>query len=150
MTQNKIIGIFGALLTAIYGFSTIKATGAGATFLSGTKIFPMMVIILTAVFSAVIFLQDHLGKEKGKKIDIDKRVVITIVKSTAIFVVYTLIFEHLGYILSTVVLLMGLLSILNKGKLKQNIIISIAFSVIAYFVFSKLLAISLPPGIINF
>ena len=150
MTQNKVIGIFGALLTAIYGFSTFSATGAGATFLSGTKIFPMMVIILTGVLSAVIFLQDHMGKEKGKKLDIDKKVIVTIGKSTAIFVVYTLIFEHLGYILSTVVLLMGLLSILNKGKLKQNIIISVAFSAIAYFVFSKLLAISLPPGIINF
>ncbi len=150
MTQNKIIGIFGALLAVIYGFSTINATGAGATFLSGTKIFPTMVIILTAVLSAVIFLQDHLGKEKGKKLEIDKKVIVTIGKCTVIFVIYTLVFEHLGYILSTIVLLIGLLSILNKGKLKQNLIISLAFSVIAYFIFSKLLAISLPPGIINF
>ncbi len=150
MTQNKIIGIFGALLAVIYGFSTINATGAGATFLSGTKIFPAMVIILTAVLSLVIFLQDYLGKAEGKKLEIDKKVAVTIGKCTVIFIVYTLVFEHLGYILSTIVLLMGLLSILNKGKLKQNLIISVAFSAIAYFIFSKLLAISLPPGIINF
>lgn len=150
MTQNKVIGIFGALLAVVYGFSTVNATAAGATFLSGTKVFPLMVIVLTLGLSIVIFLQDHFGKEKSKKLDIDKRVAMTIGKSTVIFIVYTLIFEHLGYILSTIVLLMGLLSILNKGKMKQNIIISIAFSAIAYYVFSKLLAISLPPGIINF
>jgi putative tricarboxylic transport membrane protein len=150
MTQNKVIGIFGALLTVIYGFSTISTEGAGATFLSGTKVFPLMVIILTAILSIVIFSQDYIGKKDGKKLEIDKKVLITIAKSTVIFVVYTLIFEHLGYIISTIVLLMGLLSILNKGKLKQNIIISVVFSVIAYFIFSKLLAISLPPGIINF
>ncbi|WP_319371297.1 tripartite tricarboxylate transporter TctB family protein [uncultured Ilyobacter sp.] len=150
MTQNKIIGIFGALLAVVYGISTATAVGAGATFLSGTKIFPTMVIILTAVLSAVIFLQDHMGKVEGKKLEIDKKVAMTIGKCTVIFVIYTLVFEHLGYILSTTVLLMGLLSILNGGKIKQNSIISVAFSVIAYFIFSKLLAISLPPGIINF
>lgn len=150
MTQNRIISTVGLLITIIYGFSTVSARGAGATFLSGTKAFPTMVIIFTGLLSLVIFFQDYHGKEKSSKIKLDKKVLITILKCTVIFVVYALIFEKLGYILSTVLLLIGLLSILNQGKLKQNIIISVAFSVIAFIIFSKLLAISLPPGIINF
>ena len=148
MSQNKTVGIFGMIITAIYAASTILTEGGGATFLSGTKIFPTMIIIVTTILSVVIFAQDYTGKEAHAKLNIDMQVVKTMGKCTAIFVVYSLLFEHIGYIASTIFMLMGLLSIMNKGKLKQNIIISVIFSVSAYFVFAKLLAISLPPGLL--
>lgn len=148
MSQNKTVGGFGFIITAIYGISTIFAESAGSTFLSSTKIFPILITVLTGILSIVIFMQDSIGKEAHKKLKVEPEVLKVMGKFTLIFVVYALIFEFAGYIVSTALMLMGLLTIMNDQKHKQNIIIALSFSIIAYFVFAKLLAISLPAGII--
>ncbi len=150
MSENKIIGIFGLIITAMYGFAIPGVKNPSPTFLSGTTIFPILVAIGTFVFSAAFFVMDFKEKGKAKKYTPDKKVMKTIGVYLLIFIIYSIIFESVGFILSTLFMLFGILTVLNKGKLKVNLIISIVFPVIAYAVFAKGFAISLPPGIIYF
>lgn len=149
MSKNKIISLFGLIVAALYGFETLRTPEAGSNFVSGTKVFPLMIIVGTVVFSIIIFLQDYNEKTKSDKLVLNKTVMKTIGMCTAVFVVYTMVFDFLGYIISTIFMLFALMSIINKGKMKQNVIVSISFSILAYVVFAKLLAISLPPGLIR-
>ena len=149
MSKNRILGLFGLLVTALYGVETFKMKEAGANFLSGTKIFPLMIITGTLVFSVMILMQDYIQNAEPQKLVLDRKVMKTIGICTAVFIGYTMVFNFLGYILSTILMLFALMSIINKGKIKQNAIVSVTFSIVAYAVFAKLLAISLPPGLIQ-
>lgn len=150
MSENKIIGIIGLAIAVIYGFSITGIQNTGVTFLSGTRIFPIIIAIGTAVFSLIILLQDFKKGEESKKLKIKKKTLQTMGMFLLIFVIYTLIFERVGFILSTALMLFGLLSILNKGKLKTNILVSVLFPLAAYSIFAKIFAISLPNGILYF
>lgn len=150
MSKNKIIGIAGLLISAFYGYGIIKLPQAGATFLSGTKIFLILIVFMTVVFSIIIFLQDFKKGAVVDKLVLDKKVLKTIGIYVVIFVIYTLIFETVGFIISTIFLLTALLSILNKGKIKANLLIGIIFPITIYLIFAKLFSISLPRGLIRF
>lgn len=150
MSQNKIVSTIGLLVSLIYGYSTYVMPSEGATFLSGTKVFPIMICIFTAIFSIIILLDDFKKDAEIKKLVVDKKVLKAMLVCSLIFVGYTLIFEILGYIISTTLMLIALLSLINKGKHKINVSIAVIFSVVAYGVFAKLLSISLPAGLIYF
>jgi putative tricarboxylic transport membrane protein len=55
--------------------------------------------------------------------------------------------EPIGYLPTTVVYLLGLLSYFHRGKIIANIAIAVAFTAITWGVFSKLLHVSMPPGV---
>jgi len=59
---------------------------------------------------------------------------------------YALIFEHLGYVISTFLFMVVMMTITSgKDMWKKSVVISLLFSVGVYFIFNTLLSISLPP-----
>lgn len=63
--------------------------------------------------------------------------------------IYYLAFEPIGYILSTVVYLGGMLAYFHPGRHKTNAAIAILFPVLTYGLFSKLLGLALPLGLLK-
>ena len=60
--------------------------------------------------------------------------------------IYAFLFDRLGYVLSTILFLEGLLILFNGfAKWKQNTIVAVIFSVVVYVLFFKLLNVYLPP-----
>jgi len=63
---------------------------------------------------------------------------------------YYVAFEPVGYIISTIVFLMGLLSFFHRGKTLINIAIAVGFTAFAYTLFDQFLSVSMPPGLLDF
>ncbi|MGJ5708507.1 tripartite tricarboxylate transporter TctB family protein, partial [Staphylococcus equorum] len=69
------------------------------------------------------------------------RIVLTIVLT----VIYALIFERLGFLISTIIFLGAIMFLINGYKRwLQNILVTVIFSGIAWYTFAQLLNVSLP------
>lgn len=121
----------------------------------GPKIFPVIlgtILILTAILLVFESLRKPEGdprksdnlEEKGNKH------LLVILAVAMVTLVYVLILEKVGYILDTFLLLMVTMAYFNRNKYVQNGIIAIAFSLISYLMFAKLLGVTLPKGLFYF
>lgn len=65
------------------------------------------------------------------------------------FVAYALTFEFLGFVLSTAGFLLATTMYVDHTKWRRNLIYSIAFSALVYWIFTRQLSVSLPSGILG-
>ena len=79
----------------------------------------------------------------------DKAIWIKIALTTVVGIAYGLVMDSLGFIIPTTLFMIFITTLINKGKLVQNLIIAISFSAITYGVFGVALKLSLPRGIIE-
>jgi putative tricarboxylic transport membrane protein len=72
-------------------------------------------------------------------------VVGAVVAGTA---VYLAVFTLLGYVIATSIYLLVLMAYFNRGKWIANILTSVLFCVLSYLMFTKLLGVTLPRGVL--
>lgn len=152
MTKNKIIGIAGLLIAIFYGYGITTLKNPSTLFIAGTTIFPICVAIGTVIFSLWIMTDDFRHPEKKEYLSLDPKVMKTMGIFTGIFVVYIAVFNKLGFLLSTIGMLLSILFVFNIGKSQRiiNLAVGIIFPTLCYGVFAKLFSISLPRGILPF
>lgn len=63
---------------------------------------------------------------------------------------YLAVFEWLGYAMATGIYLLALMAYFHRGRWTGSILTSVLFSFASYWMFTKLLAVSLPRGILPF
>ena len=68
----------------------------------------------------------------------------------ALLIVFTLLFETLGFLVSTILLLIALLRVIDPVPWSRAIPIAVLVPVICWYVLVKLLLIQLPAGILPF
>jgi putative tricarboxylic transport membrane protein len=68
----------------------------------------------------------------------------------ALLVAFTLLFETLGFLLSTVLLLIALLRVIDPVPWSRAVPIALLVPLICWYVLEKLLLIQLPAGILRF
>lgn len=152
MTKNKIIGIAGLLISAFYGYGITTLKNPTELFIAGTTIFPICVTVGAIIFSLWIMMDDVRHPEKKEYMNLDSKVMKTMGIFTGVFVIYIMIFDKIGFLISTIAMLLSILFIFNIGKSQRviNIIVGVAFPTICYVIFAKLFSISLPRGILPF
>jgi putative tricarboxylic transport membrane protein len=64
--------------------------------------------------------------------------------------IYFLLFEPLGYAVATSLFLLVMTAYFNKGKWWTNVLTSVLYSFVSYYMFSTLLGVNLPRGIAPF
>lgn len=115
------------------------------------SIFPLILATGMVVFGLMLMLKSDMAstkrafaliKEKTTDNDILSRKMIMLTVVSAI--VYAIVYEHLGYVISTFLFVGFIMTVLDRKKIRRNIIISFIFSVMVYYVFFYLLGISLP------
>lgn len=145
--SGSISVIFG-LIYGIFSYN-LKRSPMGDPF--APSIFPMLLAGGMVVFGVMLMIKSNLTstklafakiKEKTTANDIlsRKMIVLTVVAA----IVYALIFEHLGYVISTFLFVGFIMCVLERKKIVKNLIISAIFSCVVYYVFFYLLGISLP------
>ena len=113
------------------------------------KIFPIMLGIALTILGLALLIQELMKNSKNKEKETiklsfgnnGKKIAITIVNA----IIYALIFNALGYVLSTIIFLE--IELLIFGGLKSwkvSTIVSVLFSVIAFIIFNTLLGLYLP------
>lgn len=114
------------------------------------KIFPLLLGIGTTICGIILTIIEgrkktagkETKKENGKGLSHDSKLIIY---TCVVALVYALLFEPIGYVLSTILFMGAMLFALNgKEKWKTNIIVSLGFSIGIYILFLKLLGIPLP------
>lgn len=123
----------------------------------GPKIFPALIglgllgsglLLLLEAYKkrAVAPAPTHAPAEPGG----DRRRQLILVGVFAWTALYYVAFEPVGYIISTIVFLMGLLSFFHRGKQLINIAVAVGFTAFAYTLFDQFLGVSMPPGLLDF
>jgi putative tricarboxylic transport membrane protein len=101
-----------------------------------------VLLLVKSNFSASVQAYKNLINEDASKKNDRRRILYTCLLSVG----YALIFEHLGYVISTFLFMVVMMTITSgKDMWKKSVVISLLFAVGVYFIFNTLLSISLPP-----
>ena len=144
-------GGISVILGLIYGLLSYNLKRSPMGDPMAPSIFPLILAGGMVVFGALLMIKSDMAstklafakiKEKTTANDIlsRKMIVLTVVAAT----VYALIFDHLGYVISTFLFISFIMTVLDRKKIVINLIISAIFSVVVYYIFFYLLGISLP------
>lgn len=158
MADRIILGCT-LVLAGVYFWATAQIPSLELGDPLGPKAFPRMLgvgLLLGAAMLLVEIIRNtakaRLSAEQGvestePKWDRHHWLVVAIAAWTAIYIV---IFEPLGFIISTAVYLLALTAYFNRGRWLMNVLTSVLFAAISYLMFTKVLGVNLPPGILPF
>ncbi|RSL31693.1 tripartite tricarboxylate transporter TctB family protein [Salibacterium salarium] len=117
----------------------------------GTDTMPKALGYLLVVLSILLFMtKDQETEEDKKKRSIAKDDVIKIMGVLVITFAYIFFLERLGFILVSFLFIYGCSLFLGYHKHVTNLIVSFVFPTVLYSVFTILLGINLPSGVIPF
>ena len=150
MTISLISSIFVTALGFLYSISALTLPAAAMGRPNEPKIFPLMLGILLVILGLVLIYQEIKEvksietSDSKHKINFgtsEKQIALTILNG----VIYSLLFNPIGYVISTILFLMAELLIFSGFKTwKKSLLVAVIFSVTAYLIFDVLLGIYLP------
>jgi len=139
--------------------------GAGALYLSmnipktairqtvGPEVMPAGIALALMLASVVLFIQSFgaqrataQGGELPEGIREDRRTQGLVLLGMAIYLV---VFEPLGYVVSTALLCIYETAVFQTGHWVRNVLSGVGFAVVVYTIFVKLLEVLLPVGILG-
>jgi len=153
VTTNILTGIISIVLGLVYSITALRLPQMAMGDRLGPKIFPYFVGIVTIITGIAMILQDRNPEKRSKKVDFGfkehKNVWIKIGLLTIAGIIFGLVIDGLGYMIATALFMFFVSMLINRGRLVQNTVIAVLFSVVTYFVFGVALKLSLPRGIIE-
>jgi putative tricarboxylic transport membrane protein len=160
LTMTTIAGIAAVLLGAVYTSIAYHLPRATVGNPVGPIVFPLIVGYGMIALGALMVIQDQLRLRRaagqraqgtggaGSQAAVQPRMTVygrNIAIVAAVCVAYALLFERLGYVLSTFLFLESILLLFNGWKKwKMTLIVSLGFSIGVYILFSNFLGIPLP------
>jgi len=120
----------------------------------GPQIFPYLVSGFVIFISLGLFVQifrGNLGVPEGTEFGevVEKTDFKSLAMVAGSMLTYPLLIERAGFIIATTVVFFGVAFAYGAKNLLKNLVISIIFSFIVYFAFSKGLNVSLPAGVLG-
>ncbi len=155
MTKDMIAGLVSLILGALYLLYTFLLPRITISDPVGPYLFPEIISIGAIMCGIILICMDLRKKHKAKmslnEIFGNKDVVYRIIFTTLAGIIYGVILEPLGYLISTVIFMILVMTIINGiNRIIENIGVSIAFSVATYLLFGIFLKLSIPRGIFWF
>ena len=109
---------------------------------SGIAIFIGILLIITGGITPSMMAVKALLNESQQRKNDRRKVAIT----AAICIVYALIFEHAGYVISTSLFMFSMLTVTcGIADWKKSALISLIFAVSIFIAFNEMLSVNLPP-----
>jgi putative tricarboxylic transport membrane protein len=152
---DRVIFVCTLILAGIYFYATEKLPSLEIGDPLGPKAFPFLLTIGLLITAGMLLLEILRARKRPAPapVPVEERVdphAYAVVAGAVVWTfLYFLVFEWLGFMLATSIYLLGLTSYFHRGKWVTNVLVSIGFSVGAYFMF-KVLGVSLAPGILPF
>ncbi len=150
MTWNMITGLIATLIGIAYGWSAWTLPRATFGDPTGHLVYPVILGVLMTVLGLALVIKEQLAKGPkdpkdsptfGKLTRHGKEIGMAIGAS----VIYALLFEPLGYVISTIIYLGAVLFLVNgRVKVVRTVLVAVLFSIGVYILFSILLGIQLP------
>ncbi len=150
MTWNMITGLIATLIGIAYGWSAWTLPRATFGDPTGHLVYPVILGILMTLLGFALVIKELLAKgpkdakdspKFGKMTRHGKEIGLAIGAS----IIYALLFEPLGYVISTIIYLGAVLFLVNgRVKVVRTVLVAVLFSIGVYILFSILLGIQLP------
>ena len=120
----------------------------------GPQIFPYLVsgfLIFVSLGIIVQILRGNLGQPEGTEFGdtIDKTDFKTLLIVAGSMATYPLLIERAGFVLASAVAFFGVSFAFGAKNVAKNLMISLIFSLIVYFSFTRGLNVNLPSGILG-
>lgn len=155
MITDRVIFVCTLILAAVYFYATAQIPSLEIGDPLGPKAFPQLLGIGLLITAGMLFMEMWKARKaegpKNAARELQDHHHYFIVAAVVVWTgLYFAVFEWLGYILSTAVFLIVLTAYFNRGKWTANVLTSVLFSIGGYVMFSKLLEVNLPRGILPF
>jgi putative tricarboxylic transport membrane protein len=151
---DRVIFVCTLILAGAYFYATEKLPSLENGDPLGPKAFPRLLgvgLLITAMVLLFEILRARKVKTPKAAPDPASGSAARVVGGVALWtLLYFFMYERLGYILATVTYLVVLMSYFNRGKPVANVTTAVLFPIISYVMFTKLLGVNLPPGILPF
>ncbi len=152
---DRIILVCILVLAGVYFWATSQIPTLEIGDPLGPKAFPRLLgggLLVCAAMLLAEMLKERKSEPKAAAPEEAEdtstyKIVAGVVVATGI---YFALFEPLGYAVSTSLFLLAMTYYFNKGKLWTNVLTSVLYSFISYYMFSSLLGVNLPRGIAPF
>jgi putative tricarboxylic transport membrane protein len=150
MGRNNVISAVTLLALAVAALREASKLPFGRLSAPQPGFFPLILAILLAIFSLVLIVQAIGGTQEESAASRGgsatwKRIVLAV----AALVVFAVLFESLGYIISTFLFIAFLLRAVERQNWGLVAVVAFSTSLITYLVFGLLLETPLPPGILR-
>jgi putative tricarboxylic transport membrane protein len=145
-----ISGMIGILIAA-YVLITCRSYPEDFVMKIGPAFFPEILAGGLILFSVLLAVQALLGKSIGdvEKISILQKGPQRVLISLAVMVVYCAVLKPVGFIIVTIPFIMIFMFLLGNRKKLQYVWVPAAITLAVYLVFEKVLALSLPAGLLR-
>ena len=142
------------ILGLIVVFDTANMLVPPASGTVGPQIFPYLVsgfLILVSIGIIIQVLRGNLGQPEGTEFGdtIEKTDFKTLLVVAGSMATYPLLIERAGFMVASTVAFFGVSFAFGAKNVVKNLIISVIFSAIVYFSFTRGLNVNLPSGIMG-
>ena len=138
------------LALAAYIFLAAGTLPFGTMRVPQTAFFPKTLAVLLGIFSLILLARSLAGREAlrgGEKIETKGWIRIAVTLATLAGFAFAL--EHLGFLLTTFLLMIVLLRAIEAQKWRKVVVVALATALISYAIFSWLLGVPLPAGLLG-
>lgn len=154
LTKNRLTGLMSLLLGIIYFFATRNLPETAVADPIGPRAFPYIIATGMIIVGLVLALKREPLTEKNRAVifnlSTEKELMINIGYTCVAGIVFGLILEPVGYLISTFAFMTAMMFITNGRRILYNLSIGLLFAVTTYVLFFILLEVSLPRGILTF
>lgn len=154
LTKNRLTGLVSLLLGIIYFFATRNLPETAVADPIGPRAFPYIIASGMIIVGLVLALKREPLTEKNRAVifnlSTEKELMINIGYTCVAGIVFGLILEPVGYLISTFAFMTAMMFITNGRRILYNLSIGLLFAVTTYVLFFILLEVSLPRGILTF
>ncbi len=107
-------------------------------------LFPQIAILALIVLNIWYLVISFRIKDKNLFTEVTRQGYFRVIASLVVFCAYALLFEHLGFVLSSVLVAGSLSTFYGNRNVLVGVLVSVGVPMGIYFVFTRLLKVSLP------
>lgn len=154
LTKNRLTGLVSLALGIVYFIATMMLPESAVSDPIGPRAFPTIVAVGMILVGLLLVLKKEPLTEKNKAVIFDlpaeKGLVVNIAYTCVAGLVFGLILDPVGYLLSSFLFMTAMMFITNGMRPFYNLAIGLTFALVTYGLFFGLLSVSLPRGILAF
>jgi putative tricarboxylic transport membrane protein len=149
---DRVIFVCTLILAGVYIYATEQLPSLEIGDPLGPKAFPRLLTIGLVITAIVLLIEIVRGRKTAAPAAAaepsDRRAYLVVAAVVVWTFLYFLVFETLGFVVATAIYLLVLTAYFNRGKWVANVLTSVLFSLCSYLMFTKLLGVTLAPGIL--
>jgi putative tricarboxylic transport membrane protein len=149
---DRIVFFGSVLLAVVYLYATSQIPTIEMMDPLGPRAFPVLLGISLLVVAGLLLLEIRRGTvaPSSPASAQNQGYWLMIAAVSGWMALYFAAFEKLGYLIDTTAFLLGLMAYFHRGKWTANILTAVLFSGGSFFLFTKVLGVTLPKGLLTF